>query len=154
MQLNFTSTSATLAHINTRKEGDDNNTVIAMDLKITAEVSVAVLDQLVPVDPEAFPASKLLFDGEGNPRLWAIEDFKIMGEHKEITAKLGRVNLNNTTAKKFKANVKHGGVVTLTFLLQLKPTHTQINSLVDMLQDEFKLTLTSKNQDMFSENAA
>lgn len=134
---------ATLLHINTRKEGDENNKELAIDLKFTTRASLDVLqffgDGLVD----------FLFLPDGNVRFKLMDDVGFSYELKSYVLTLmdGQEHYG-VTVKKFKVAAVNGGAVDLTFSISFKPTSTIVATLAEFLDEMIDVSLAPADREL------
>lgn len=146
---------AKVAHINLREEKHGDDDVLAADIKLTAAVSNAFLDQLAPglraaLYTTASGGSEDLAL-EDNPHLVQIRFPLLRGLKWEETMEGGGLIIHG--AKKsddlgFTADInslrldcKDGGTVELTFRAQILPEASEVGSLTAFLGHEAKISV-------------
>lgn len=151
MSLNFESITAKLTHINVRKQGPEEESVTAIDLKIECETTGAVLSAILGTEE----APNFWMDNEDKDILYSgLSECTTWGTFDGRELKIAGLHFKSADLKKFKFKPIAGQQVDLTFSASiLNPTDREINILVEVLHDESPLKVISK-PDLFDQDAA
>jgi len=133
---------ATLAHINTRKEGDENNKELALDLKFTSRVNSEILTFF------GDGLGEFLFLPDGEPRYKLMDDVGFSYELKSYVLTLMEQEYYGVTVKKFKASAVAGGMVDLTFSISFKPTSAIVATLAEFLDEMIDVSLAPADREL------
>jgi hypothetical protein len=141
---------AKLVHINARKEGPEDDKVLACDLKFALTASN---DLLISFHPQL---RMMLFTKEGEPR------FPLMGpvdwdyEFRQMRLSIDPLNLDpeqhydGVKLKKWLFAPKKGGLVDVSFQAQLNPDRNQFGIIGRMLiAESVRIYVRSANGDLF-----
>lgn len=130
-------TSATIVHINTRKEGNDEERILAIDAKVRVEGVFSILAPLfhtpdgLDASPKNFENTEhALFDDDGNLRWRALSALDIGGleldGHAVAFSYLGkRLEIRVASLKKFRAELSDGKKCSLIFSVSFKPQNVR-----------------------------
>jgi len=133
---------ATILHLNTRKEGPEDNQELALDLKFKAVADLHIMsffDELL---------ANFVFFSNGAVRN------KIMGPitygHELESYRLDMVGSTFTgvRVKKFSLEPKDGFKVWITFSVSFKPSGDEVARVAEFLQDEIDLSLMSGDSEL------
>lgn len=137
-----------ILHLNTRKEGKDGEKELAVDIKLTAECGVDVLEyfgdglaQMLYLDSGAVKNSGM------GPLTFGSE---LDGYRMET---LGAVFFG-VRVKKFSIEPKDGNIVVITFNVSFKPSGSQVAQMAEYLQEEIEISLEPANDELELEVAA
>lgn len=124
-----------ILHLNTRKEGPDDEKVLAADVKLRAVMPRTVLDFFEPTLGECL----FLKDGAVRNVMMGPVDFRNELLRYQMGV-LGRT-VNGVTVKKFVIEPKDVNLVVLTFSVSFQPTGNEIATLAEYLADMIDLDL-------------
>ena len=139
-------TPTKLKHLNTRKEGQEDDLTLAIDAKFSVEGHFDLLGTLFP-DSEIFEAHKAaLFDKDGNIRCQGLSGISFGGcslsNHDLSVSVLGKnMDFRNVKLHKFEAKIDEGFKTELIFTATLKPTAREVASLADALLEYVTLSV-------------
>lgn len=133
---------AEILHLNTRKEGPDDDKVLAADVKMTATVGREILNFFEPMLGDC-----MFIEGGAvrNPLMGPVQ-FHHQLEHYRLET-FGSV-FGGVTVKKFVLEPKDINQIILTFAVSFKPSGTEIARLAEYLQDAVKIDLEPENGEL------
>lgn len=129
-------------HLNTRKEGPDDDKVLAVDLKVTAIASASILDYF---DEHL---ADFLFTDFGDVRNIMIGEIPMRHVYEDYRMNLAGVEHFGVTLKKFLIEPLVNREVRLTFQITFQPSSTEIAQIAEYLQDEIFIKLQSANSEL------
>lgn len=141
-------TQATIGHLNTRKEGPDDDKELACDLKLTATVGASAIEFFDEM------LSTALYTPEGmvrNPMMGAIP---FLHELEDYRIAINGVEQTGVRVKKFTLQPKDSWQLLLTFSVSFKPTGSEVATLAEFLQDEVDVTLEPSSEELDFQAAA
>lgn len=125
---------ATIKHLNVRKEGPDDEKILALDVKL---VFSGIDRRLCAYFDEALES--FLWRGETNA-LIVRNDFLAptlyFNEINGATVRFGTRTFHDCDVKKFSITPKDGGVITLGCSVALYPTSQEVSELARLVQDD------------------
>ena len=125
--------SATIKHLNIRKEGPDDDKVIAVDIKM----EITKVDRrLCAYFDEALEA--FLWRGDTNAlivRNTFVEPVKYLYTLKDATVQINTRELFGCKVSKFQITPKDGGVIDLTLTVSALPTKSEVAELANLVSD-------------------
>lgn len=141
MSLKLTNQPATLKNLNVRKERHGEDKVLAIDLKIDMQTSVAVLDRFDP------GLQNFMFNQE-------VVRFPTMGaitfedEIDHVAIDISGAKINDATLKKFHLlpalDAAGNKIVDMTFTCSYYPQTDDLNKLSALVQDSITLTIDTQ----------
>lgn len=139
---------ASIKHLNVRKEGPDDEKILACDLKL--EIKNVDRRLCAYFDPalEGF-----LWRGETNAliaRNIYLAPIAYANEVKSATVKIGSQTFIGCEAKKFAMEPRDGGVMTLTCSVSVYPRSGDVSDLADMVQGDAPVEIEAA-PDLFAE---
>lgn len=133
---------ADILHLNTRKEGPDEDKVLAVDVKLQATVGPEICDFFEPA------LADFLFLDSGAVRnvLMGPTTFANELEHYRLEV-AGSVHYG-VKVKKFALEPKDGRQIGLTFQISFKPSGDEVAKLAEYLQDAIEIMLEPENEEL------
>ena len=145
MPLNIKAYGELLA-INLRKEGKDDDRVIAVDLKVSMLIDIRNLDVLTGED---FPILEdMFYTSEGNPKFWSITKIDFESEFAGHIAKIGQMVFGDCRVNKFSVGLKDERMARLTFMIHAKPQPDQVAKVAKLLGEDITIAIES-HPDLF-----
>ncbi len=142
-QFHFTG-RAEILHLNTRKEGPDDDKVLAADVKLRTTTSRDVLGFFEP----AIAAALFLDSGAvRNPMMGPITFTHEMEHYRMET--FGST-FSGCKLKKFAMEPKDTSQIVLTFQVSFQPSGDEVAQLAEYLQDEIELALIPESGDLLA----
>lgn len=141
-------TSAELVHINTRKEGNEDNKEIALDLKFKARISADVANFF------GEGLMEFMFLADGAPRFKRMEQIGFEHELVSYCLVLNERTYYGVTVNKFKLTPVNGSLIDLTFSISFKPTSQAVATLAEFLDEMIAIELTPQNTELNFEGDA
>lgn len=140
-----------LKHINVRKEGPEDDKVTAIDLKLTADISAKLIDDLLCVDEEKGRALAAFWEADGTPRMLSLGDVKMTRFIMNAKVKLAGMTFSDCTARNFSFAVRDKGAAVLTFSVSSTdfPSNA-IAVLAEKLQEAMDLHFWTPQGDLFA----
>lgn len=137
-----------ILHLNTRKDGPEEDKVLAVDVKMTTTVSREILDFFEPALGEC-----LFIEGGAvrNPLMGPVQ-FHNQLEHYRLET-FGSTFFG-VTIKKFVIEPKDINQIILTFAVSFKPSGTEVARLAEYLQDSVQISLEPENGELDLGDAA
>lgn len=137
--------SAEIVHLNTRKEGNDDNKVLAADVKLRVTADKSVFNFF---EPELVG---VLFLDSGAVRNIMMDpiSFAHQLEHYRLET-FGR-NFMGCRVKNFVLTPRDGNQVVTTFSVSFKPSGDEVAKLAEFLQDSIQIRIEPEAGDLFEE---
>jgi hypothetical protein len=135
-------TRAELVHINTRKEGGEDNKELALDLKLKTRI---------PSDIANFfgeGLSDFMFLPDGAPRFKRMEQIGFDIELLSYCLILNEQTYYGVSVKKFKLSPVNDGLIDLTFSISFKPNSLVVATLAEFLDEMIGIELTPQNTEL------
>lgn len=151
MGISLHSPAAELLNLNVRKEGPEDEQVLAIDLKISCETSNQVTGQLLGNDNPP----DLWFENEDkDPRYPAITAIDTEGVFENHELKIGSIKLTDVKIKRPSFTPRPHGMVDLVFTASISnPSQQQVSSLAEMVREDAALAVVAP-PDLFNQDAA
>src|SRR5690606_16103034 len=131
---------ATIKHLNTRKEGPDEEKVLAMDVKLNATVSADLWDFFHPgIKP-------VLYTDAGGVQNLMMEAIGYGNIVKNCTVQIVGCHFYSVDVKNFKIRPTDGWKADLTFSLTIDPQGDQIAVLAEYLQEEVAVIIEPERE--------
>jgi len=130
---------AEVKHLNVRKEGPDDDKVLAVDIKLTFSKVGRSLCAYFDDALEAF-----LWRGETTAliaRNYYLGPVNYGNQISDATAVINGHRFHGCDIRKFAIEPKDGGVIDLTCSVSLYPTASEVSDLAKIVQDEAEVTL-------------
>ena len=140
MTLELFGARATIKHLNIRKEGPQDDQILAVDVKLQLITDAGVLAYFHPT------LRALLFNESGNPRIPQLDPISLDGTIKDTELKLGKIALSPVELKRFSFEPLAGDRVLVTFQASTQPTGQQIALLAELVQSEIDLDVAGQAQ--------
>lgn len=134
--------SATLMHINTRKEGNEDDKALALDLKFTSRMQASTANFF------GDNLASFLFLEDGTPRYKSMEDIGFKFELNNYCLNLHEQDYFGVTVKKFKLQAVNGGLVDLTFSVSFNPTSPIVALLAEFLDELIDVKLSPADREL------
>jgi len=151
MGINFESSNAELVHINIRKEGPEEDQILAIDLKFNCETSSDVVRQLVGAeDTPAF-----WDDNEDQDPFWpAIKTISTEGEFEQQELKFGNVHFKSVKVKKCSFTPRPKEKIDLVFSASVNnPGQKEVSTLAEYVKENLPLSVIAP-PDLFENQQA
>lgn len=131
-----------ILHLNTRKEGPDEDKVLAVDVKLKAIVGRAILEFFEPALGDC-----LFLEGGAvrNPMMGEVQ-FHNHLEHYRLAAFGG--TFYGVQAKKFNIQPRDINEIVLTFSISFKPSADEVARLAEFLQDVVHIELSPETEEL------
>ncbi len=133
---------ATVTHINARKEGPDDDKVLAVDVKLQTLLDFDILNFFEP----ALAAFLYLQGGAVRNTLMGPITFTHELEHYRLDIAGG--SHFGTKVKKFSIEPRDSYKVLLTFLVSFKPSGDEVAQIAEYLQDDLLVSLEPENEEL------
>jgi hypothetical protein len=141
-------TRAELVHINTRKEGNEDNKELALDLKLKTRISADVANFF------GEGLNDFMFLADGVPRFKRMEQIGFEHELVSYCLVLNEQTYYGVSVKKFKLSPVTGSLIDLTFSISFKPTSQVVATLAEFLDEMISIELTPQNTELNFEGAS
>lgn len=151
----LTKHAAKVTHLNVREEKHGEEEVLALDIKINADIGNDFLDQLSPGLKAAFYAQDSTAMDLGDTHLPVIKFPKLPsldwdGEMKADLVLHGERKADNleftADINKLVLNLKEGGTVNMTFRAQCLPDPVEVGKISELLGQMVKCSVTPSHQ--------
>lgn len=130
---------ATIKHLNVRKEGPDDEKILAVDVKLEIK---QVDRRLCGFFDEALEA--FLWRGNTDAliarNVW-LSPVEYSNTIKSATVAIGSINFMGAEVKKFSMEPRDGGVMTLGCSVSLFPSADDVSDLAKLVQDDARVTI-------------
>lgn len=131
---------AEIKHINTRKEGPDEEKVLALDIKLTAKIDARLLDYF---DSE-LAGFLFLPDGAGAVRNTAMEPIKFKHEIENCDLDIAGLSFHGVKVSKFSIEPVDGRQAWLTWQNSFQPASNEVAIISEYLMDEVEVIVASQ----------
>ncbi len=135
-------TRATLLHINTRKEGNEDDKTLALDLKLTTRISSEIANFF------GEGLKDFLFLDDGEPRFKRMEQVGFEHELRGYLLILNEQSHYGADVKKFKVQPVKGNQIDLTFSVSFKPISQVVATLAEFLSEQISIELLPQNTEL------
>lgn len=140
---------ASITHLNTRKEGPDDEKELAVDVKLQALCGIEVCAFFEP------ELTGFLFLEGGAVRNIMMGPINFSHEIEDYRLEAVGSTFNGVKVKKFSLEAVDGNQVRLTFSISFKPSGDEVARMAEYLQDEIDIALAPMNDELgFEEKAA
>ena len=133
---------ASIAHLNTRKEGPDDEKELAVDVKLQALCGV---DICAFFEPEL--AGFMFLEG-GAVRNVMMGPISFTHEIEDYRLEAVGSTFNGVKVKKFTLEPMDGNQIRLTFSISFKPSGDEVARMAEYLQDEIEIDLNPSNEEL------
>jgi len=133
---------ATILHLNTRKEGPEDNQELALDLKlktITDQLIMLYFDDLLPA---------FVYLSNGAKRSAVMGPITYCHELEDYRLDMVDSSFWGVKVKKFSIEPMDGFKAAVTFSVSLKPSGDEVARIAEFLQDEIELCLTPSGNEL------
>lgn len=139
---------AEIRHINVRKEGPDDDKILAADIKLRfAQCPAGILDYF----DDKLAAYLWIDDNVRAVRKANLEPIRF-ADWVDGTAKIAGIEFNGITAKKFAIAAEDGGLATITCSVTIYPSEREVGELALNVQDFVKAEIKA-HPDLFDKPA-
>jgi len=144
--------SATIKHINVRKEGPEDEKMTAFDLKLSGRVPAQLVDQLMCPDEESGRALAAFWDEDGIKRHMSLEGVGFYRRIEHAETEICGITLKDCTVKSFSFVIKDGFQADLTWSVSSKdwPSNT-LAILAEQLHEAVQVRIFSTQGDLFEQ---
>ena len=133
---------ASILHLNTRKEGPDDDKELAVDVKLQALCGMNVTDYFEP------ELAYFLFLEGGAVRNVMMGPISFTHELEDYRIDAVGSTFHGVKVKKFTLEPVDGYQVRLTFLISFKPSGDEVALIAECLQDEIEIDLNPSNEEL------
>lgn len=136
---------AEITHINLRKQGPDDNRVLAIDIKFTgAHGGAEILKHLLGIN-DLDEIMFALWDGKGKPLFPGIESITPKNIIEGCTVALGDMKLENCDARKFHITPRDGHTVGIDFTASVvRPPEAAMRRIPNLISETVPVSITIK----------
>ena len=138
---------ASITHLNTRKEGPDDDKELAVDLKLQALCPMTVADYFEP------ELNYLLFIEGGAVRNVMMGPISFSNELEGYRLDAIGGAFHGVKVKKFSLEPVDGNQIRLTFSISFKPSGDEVARMAEYLQDEIEIELNPATEELFKDAA-
>lgn len=138
---------AIILHLNTRKEGQEEDKELAVDVKMQAMCGVEVCEFFEP----ALPGFLFLEGGAVRNVMMGPISFTHELEYYRLEA-VG-TTFHGVKVKKFTLEPVDGSQIRLTFLISFKPSGDEVALMAECLQNEIEIEINPANEELFKDAA-
>ncbi len=139
---------ASITHLNTRKEGPDDDKELAVDVKLQALCPMTVADYFEP------ELNYLLFMEGGAVRNVMMGPVSFSHELEGYRLDAVGGTFHGVKVKKFTLEPVDGSQIRLTFSISFKPSGDEVARMAEYLQDEIEIALNPSTEELGFEEAA
>lgn len=139
---------ASITHLNTRKEGPDEEKELAVDVKLQALCGVEAAGYF---EPEL--AGFMFLEG-GAVRNTMMGPITFSHELEDYRLEAVGSTFHGVKVKKFSLEPVDGNQVRLTFSISFKPSGDEVARMAEYLQDEIDIAIMPTNEELGFEEAA
>lgn len=133
---------ATVTHINARKEGPDDDKVLAVDVKLQTLLDFDILDFFEP------SLATFLYLQGGAVRNVLMGPITFTHELEHYRLDIAGGSHFGTKVKKFSIEPRDSYKVLLTFLVSFKPSGDEVAQIAEYLQDDLLVILEPENEEL------
>lgn len=134
--------TASIKHLNTRKEGEEEAQKLCVDLKLNARTDLTVFHFFDEQLPHA-----LWLPGTMAKRNLQLGPLTFGHEHEGYSLECCGSTHQGVKVKKFHLEILDGGHINLTFSVSFEPSGTEVATLAEYLADDIDIVLQSANQE-------
>ena len=147
--MNILTTLATIKHLNIRKEGPDDDKVLAVDIKFgDAAAPMELLARILGTDDTSMVMLSF-WDQDGNLRYAGMEPVTSWCVIEGCTAKIGGLVLQGVKIGKFKARLDSEFKITVEFAVSVtSPPSNAVPVLADYVQDDIRVEVTKAQEEL------
>lgn len=144
-----------IKHLNIRKQGNEDDRVVAVDVKVFSEkVSGFVLDSIL-VPNESDPVKGVLWDADGAPRLYGVNRIDSWIEFEKCVGSMLGHRFSIEKISKFTGALTADFGMDLTFSFSIvEPSHALLETLVAMMAEDARLQIETPQMDLPLSGAA
>ena len=138
-----------IKHLNIRKQGHEDDRVVAVDVKVFSEkVSGAVLDSIL-VPNENDPIKDVLWDADGAPRLYGVNRIDSWIEFEKCVGNILGHRFSIEKISKFTGALTADFGMALTFSFSIvEPSNALLETLVAMMSEDISLQIETPQLDL------
>lgn len=138
-------TRAEITHLNLRKQGPDDNRVLAIDIKFTgARGTPELLKHLLGLN-DAEEIKAVLWDEKAMPRFPGIESITPKNIIEGCTVAFGGITLENCDARKFHITPGEDHIIKIDFSVSaVRPPEAAMRRIPDLISEEVTVSVTIK----------
>lgn len=133
---------ASILHLNTRKEGDENAKELAVDLKMSAIIDAETIGQF----DELLPA--FLYTDAGAVRNVMLGAIPVKAEMEGYRLEAIGRSFYGVKVKKFSIEAMDDRRAALGFSISFKPNGNEVAQIAEFLQDEIRIRLEPANDEL------
>lgn len=129
-------------HMNTRKEGPEEDKELALDLKcetVTDRDVCSFFDDAL---------ADFLFLSDGTPRNIMLDPLEFRHELEHYQLRIVNRTHYGCKVKKFRLSPRVGNKVLLTFQVSFKPSSTEVAQIAEMLQEMLEIDLSPASEEL------
>lgn len=138
---------ASIMHLNTRKEGPDDDKELAVDVKLQALCGINMCDYFEP------ELAYLLFLEGGAVRNVMMGPISFSHELEDYQMEAVGGTFRGVKVKKFTLEPVDGNQIRLTFSISFKPSGDEVARMAEYLQDEIDIDVNPVNEELFKDAA-
>lgn len=132
--------NATIKHINPRKEGPEEEKILALDVKLNATVSADLWDFFHP------GLKPVIYTDAGGVQNVLMEAIGFNNMVRNCTVNINKCQFHNVDVKNFKMRPKDGWKADLTFSVSVDPDGNEIAVLAEFLQEEVAVVIEPQRE--------
>lgn len=133
---------ASITHLNTRKEGPDDDKELAVDVKMQALTGINVTDYFEP------ELAYFLFLEGGAVRNTMMGPISFLHELEGYRLDAVGGTFHGVKVKKFSLEPVDGAQIRLTFSISFKPSGDEVARMAEYLQDEIDIELNPSSEEL------
>ena len=147
--MNIITTHATIKHLNIRKEGPDDDKVLAIDIKFgDAAAPMELLARILGTDDTSVVMLSF-WDPDGNLRYAGMEPVTSWCVIEGCTVKIGGLVLGGAKVHKFKARLDSEHMITVEFSVSVtSPPSNAVPVLAEYVQDDIRVEVTKAQEEL------
>lgn len=133
---------AEVSHINARKEGPEDDKVLAVDIKFKAQIlssGVRYFDDML---------AQFLLREDGSIRNIFLDDIRFMHEMEDYRITIHGKTHYGVKLKKFVVSASGQNVLNITFQASFKPESDEVATLAEFLQEDIRIELEPANAEL------
>lgn len=140
-------------HVNARKEGEEDNKELAVDLKLTTQCDRSILNYFDPAveDDDGPRLADALFLAGGAVRNVFLGPLQFSNVLEHYTLSVFGETIIGCRVKKFSLEPKDTNQIVMTFQVSFAPTGDLVAKIAEFLQEAIEIKLEPEDGDLFED---
>lgn len=139
---------ASIDHLNIRKQGPEDDQVLAIDVKMSAEVDAQPFaNALAPDQPDKFLDA--FFDGDGEPRFLALSEIQTWVDFSDHKVKIGSLHPVICDVKKIRFRCRGDRVLDVAYSVSIEePSRSMIEYLAEQIRELVRVQINGQQEEL------